>query len=217
MGYLRGYLAGPAGGPLLAAALIGFGLSVTLSPSARAQDGENPSDLAYVQGQLNKILEFERTAAAVPWKNPETGNGGKVRVLKTYFLEPEKPCRDYIRTVEKDGEELLSIRGTGCREEEGRWKLSEDSKPKRTVRRGPAAGESGGTDAAAKDAGAGAAKPTDLKPAAKDAAAKEAAAKEAAAKAVKAKAAAAKPPPPPQIPVRLPTRTEEWEAGGEDG
>ena len=217
MGYLRRYLAGLAGGPLLAAALIGLGLNVSLAPAASAQESENPSDLAYVQGQLNKILEFERTAAVVPWKNPETGNGGNVRLLRTYYLEPEEPCRDYVRTIEKDGKELLSIRGTGCRDKEGKWKLNEDSKPKRTVSRSPSAG-SPDAKAAAKGA---AGKPTDLKPdakaAAKDAAAKEAAAKEAAAKAEKAKAEAAKPPPPPQIPVRLPQRTEEWEAGSEDG
>ena len=152
----------------------------------------------------------------VPWKNPETGNGGNVRLLRTYYLEPEEPCRDYVRTIEKDGKELLSIRGTGCRDKEGKWKLNEDSKPKRTVSRGPSAGSPD-----AKAAAEGGGKPTDLKPdakaAAKDAAAKEAAAKEAAVKAEKAKAEAAKPPPPPQIPVRLPQRTEEWEAGSEDG
>lgn len=217
MGYLRRYLAGPAGGPLLAAALIGLGLTFALAPSGQAQEAEDPSDLAYVQRQLNKILEFERTAKAIPWKNPETKNGGTITIDRTYFFDPKTPCRDYIRTVENKGGEALSIRGTGCREAEGKWKLTEDSKPKRTVRREPSTGKSGSPAPAAKDAAAGAAKPTDLKPdakaAAKEAAAKEAAAKEAAAK----KAAAAKPPPPPQIPVRLPTRTEEWEAGSEDG
>ncbi len=217
MGYLRRYLAGPAGGPLLAAALIGLGLSVALAPSAKAQEAENPSDLAYVQRQLNKILEFERTAEVIPWKNPETGNGGTIKIDRTYFFDPKTPCRDYVRTVDKEGAEALSIRGTGCREAEGKWKLTEDSKPKRTVRREPSTGTSGSPAPAAKDAGTGAAKPTDLKPDAKAAAAKEAAAKAAKAKAAKAKAAAAKPPPPPQIPVRLPTRTEEWEAGSEDG
>lgn len=88
----------------------------------------NEKDRAYLRSQLDMILEYERTAKVVPWENSETGNRGAVRIDRTYFFDPTTPCRDYVWTLEDEGR-LLSFRGTGCRETDGRWKLTEAAAP----------------------------------------------------------------------------------------
>ena len=132
--------------------------------------------------------------------------------MRTYFLDPKTPCRDYTRTIESGAGEPVSVRGTGCREATGGWKLTEDSKPKRTVKRGDkgaktaAATPGAGGSSAKAPAGAGGA-PDGKKP--KPASAKKKAA-------APAKAVAKAPPPPPKISARVPSRPPEWEAANDN-
>ena len=167
---------------------------------APLQAQDEAADRAFLEKQLSKILEFERTGAEVPWSNPKTGNSGKIQLMRTYFLDPKTPCRDYMRTIDAGAGEPTTIRGTGCREATGGWKLTEDSKPKRTVKRG---GKTGKTAAA---------KPGASPKAPASAKAKPAAAKKAPAKPAKAKA----PPPPPKITARMPSEPPEWEAANDN-
>lgn len=109
-----------------------LGLVVTGLAAAPAPLHANEQDRDFVQLQLNNILEFERTAQVIPWKNPDTGNRGVVLIERTYFFDPKTPCRDYMRTFEQDGK-LLGLRGTGCREGAGRWRLTEDEAPSEQV------------------------------------------------------------------------------------
>ena len=196
-----------------------LGLALLLPASLQAQEAAD--DKAYLEKRLSKILEFERTGAEIPWSNPETGNSGNIQLKRTYFLNPNSPCRDYIRSINTGEGEPETVRGTGCREDDGRWKLTEDAKPKRTVERGPAeektaAATPGGAGAPAAKAPAGAEgaspRPEGAKaatPAAKPAAAKKAAA-------APAKAAPKAPPPPPKISARVPSRAPEWEAASDN-
>lgn len=194
-------------------------LALLLPVSPKAQEGAE--DKAYLEGRLSKILEFERTGAEIPWSNPKTGNSGNIQLKRTYFLNPNSPCRDYVRSIDTEGGEPETVRGTGCREADGRWKLTEDAEPKRTVKRGPAEKETaaatpGGGGAPSAKAPAGAdgapARPEGAKAAAT--AAKPAAADKA--PAAPAKAVPKAPPPPPKISARVPAPLPEWEAASDN-
>ncbi len=82
-------------------------------------------DIPYLQARINQVLEREPTGAEIEWHNEATGNTGVIRVLKTYFPSPDAPCRDYERTTRKPGGGESLVRGTGCRDDTGRWGLKE--------------------------------------------------------------------------------------------
>jgi surface antigen len=103
-------------------AVLLFGL-VGLAGAARA--GEDPRDAAVVAAMVKQTLEFERTGTDLPWSNPETGSRGVIRVERTYNLDSDTPCRDYIRTTRRPDGEKSTTRGTGCRMGDGRWFLDE--------------------------------------------------------------------------------------------
>lgn len=112
------------------------------------------ADIPFLQVRINQVLEHEPTGAEVEWHNEATGNSGVIRVLKTYFPEPGKPCRDYERsTRDPEGGETL-VQGTGCRDASGRWNLKEkeDSEAPAAPREGaavPSGGQAGATGGAA--------------------------------------------------------------------
>lgn len=74
---------------------------------------------------VNQALENERTDVEIPWRNVETGSSGTIVVERTFYRDPNTPCRDYRRTIERSGAPTVVIEGTGCRVQPGRWSLDE--------------------------------------------------------------------------------------------
>ena len=103
-------------GMLLGALLPGSG-----ARPARAQIG----DEAYLQTVLDRVLETEQTGVEIPWSNEDTGSRGTITVERTFYLDPNSPCRDYRRTEEQPGGARLVIRGTGCRVGANDWTIDE--------------------------------------------------------------------------------------------
>jgi surface antigen len=109
---------------------------------------DDPRDAAFLAPLLQRVLETTRTDLETSWRNPATGNGGTIVVERTFYREPETPCRTYVRTLEARGTPPQVIKGTGCRDSTGLWVLEEeperlaDSGPRGTspVRPGPAPG-----------------------------------------------------------------------------
>jgi surface antigen len=87
---------------------------------------ENPRDAAFLTPMLQQALESARTGVEVPWRNPATGNGGTIVVERTFYREPETPCRAYVRTLESRGAAPQATRGTGCRSSTGLWVVEEE-------------------------------------------------------------------------------------------
>ncbi|MDJ0942147.1 MAG: RT0821/Lpp0805 family surface protein [Kiloniellales bacterium] len=107
-------------------ALLGPALAVALASPCGAEEAQ---DLEFLQNRLSKILEFEPTGREISWRNPGTGNDGLVMVERTYFLDPKTPCRDFILTLDRGGSAPQILRGTGCRSEDGDWRLGADGEP----------------------------------------------------------------------------------------
>lgn len=82
-------------------------------------------DIPYLQARVGQILETAPTGSEAEWFNEVTGNAGVVRVLKTYYETPDRPCRDYQRTTRRPGQPDAVVDGTGCREPSGHWRLKE--------------------------------------------------------------------------------------------
>jgi hypothetical protein len=82
-------------------------------------------DVGFLSARISDVLEFEPTGSVVRWSNPETGNGGRIIVTRTYYLPGGAPCREYTRTTETASGTPDEETGTGCREEDGRWTLNE--------------------------------------------------------------------------------------------
>ena len=164
-------------------------------------------DAPYLSAKITSLLEYERTGTEVTWQNPETGNSGTIRITKTFYLDPQTPCRDYIRTLERGSGEPRITEGSGCRESDGSWRLSENA-PSPPARAKDRPGEPGSQAKIKAKAAAGEAP--------KQAEASEAASAPQSAARSKAPEAEA-PPRPPKIRLQLPMPSDEWEATDTDG
>ena len=95
-------------------------------PRRRTSRAQTDPDEDYVGPLLNQALETERTGVAVPWSNPATGSSGMIMIERTFYRDPDTPCRDYRRTLEQPGRPTVEIQGTGCRIASGHWSLDEE-------------------------------------------------------------------------------------------
>jgi surface antigen len=96
-----------------------------LAPSL-GQAADDPRDAAFLSPMLQQALETARTSVEVPWRNPATGNHGTIVVERTFYREPETPCRAYVRTLEGPGAAPRATKGTGCRSSTGLWVVEEE-------------------------------------------------------------------------------------------
>jgi surface antigen len=87
---------------------------------------DDPRDAAFLEPILQRALETTRTEVEVPWRNPATGNGGSIVIERTFYREPDMPCRAFVRTLEAAGAAPQVTRGTGCRSSTGLWLIEEE-------------------------------------------------------------------------------------------
>jgi surface antigen len=87
---------------------------------------DDPRDAAFLEPILQRILETTRTEVEAPWRNPATGNGGSIVIERTFYREPDMPCRTFVRTLESAGAAPQVTRGTGCRSSTGLWLIEEE-------------------------------------------------------------------------------------------
>jgi surface antigen len=128
---------GVAGGrrrPLAARVAILAATILCLVPSLGSA-ADDPRDAAYLEPVLQRVLESARTDVEVPWNNPATGNGGSIVIERTFYREPDVPCRAFARTLESAGAAPQVTRGTGCRSSTGLWLIEEE--PESVVGRAP--------------------------------------------------------------------------------
>lgn len=94
--------------------------------SVRAEPVDPSGDLDHIRPLLNQTLETEKSGVEIRWSNPSTEHRGLMRVERTFYRD-DRPCRDYIRTVERSGRSGWIIRGTACREDRGRWEIASEA------------------------------------------------------------------------------------------
>jgi surface antigen len=109
----------PRGMTILAATILG------LVPSL-GWAADDPRDATFLAPVLQRVLETARIDVEVPWNNPATGNRGSIVVERTFYREPETPCRAFVRTPEAAGAAPQVTKGTGCRSSTGLWVIEEE-------------------------------------------------------------------------------------------
>jgi surface antigen len=87
---------------------------------------DDPRDATFLEPILQRVLETTRTEIEVPWSNPATGNGGSIVIERTFYREPDMPCRAFVRTLDAAGAAPQVTRGTGCRSSTGLWLIEEE-------------------------------------------------------------------------------------------
>jgi surface antigen len=87
---------------------------------------DDPRDAAFLEPILQRVLETTRTEVEVPWSNPATGNRGSIVIERTFYREPDMPCRAFVRTLEATGAAPQVTRGRGCRSSTGLWLIEEE-------------------------------------------------------------------------------------------
>ncbi|HMB75700.1 MAG TPA: RT0821/Lpp0805 family surface protein [Kiloniellaceae bacterium] len=103
-------------------------LALSLSFAAQAAGAaEDPRDKAAVTAVLQSVLENEKSGVEVPWSSSITGNAGTIEVLRTYFPTPERPCRDYVRSVVTPAGEKTTFQGSACRTGPENWALEAET------------------------------------------------------------------------------------------
>ena len=103
---------------------LGPALVIAWSVSTWAKD---PNNAAYLERQLNKVLEFEPTGTKILWHNPKTGHSGVIVVERTYFADSRTPCREFSYTVEAKFSRPRAFNGKACRSKLGEWLLDDST------------------------------------------------------------------------------------------
>ncbi len=96
----------------LAGALIGQDIGRSL----------DQADKLAMERNAQYALEHTPTNTSTPWRNPDTGNSGKIIPIETYKSKTGDYCREYQQTVWIGGNEQQAY-GTACRNADGSWKI----------------------------------------------------------------------------------------------
>jgi surface antigen len=126
MASMTGHRNAPAGGGAARRVAILVATILGLAPSF-GWAADDPRDAAFLEPVLQRVLETARTDVEIPWSNPATGNRGNIVVERTFYREPELPCRAFVRTLEAAGAAPQVTRGTGCRSSTGLWLIEEEA------------------------------------------------------------------------------------------
>ena len=78
-------------------------------------------DKLMLEKSSRQALEYSPSGSAVEWKNPDSGNYGRITPVKT-VKESGQYCREYIQEVVIGGEKKKAY-GKACRQPDGDWKI----------------------------------------------------------------------------------------------
>jgi len=101
-----GTVAGGAGGDYATRALMG-------------------SDLAAYERTAQKGLAQASDGQILEWQNPETGNSGIFRTIRSFKMADGRYCRQYRATVSFE-KNVRSGVGMACRQDGGQWQVVSD-------------------------------------------------------------------------------------------
>lgn len=78
-------------------------------------------DKMYANRTTQSVLETGKTGAVSTWKNPDSGNSGTIKPIKTYETDG-RYCREFVQTV-RIGGKVQEAYGTACRQPDGSWQI----------------------------------------------------------------------------------------------
>jgi len=120
-GGLVGSAFGKGSGRIVAAGLGAVAGAVVGNQIGKSLDEK---DRLLMEKSSQQALEYSPSGKSVPWSNPDNGNSGSVRPVKTYRTSEGKYCREYTQDVMIGGESHKAF-GKACREPDGHWRIAE--------------------------------------------------------------------------------------------
>ncbi len=120
LGALVGSQAGKGKGKLVAVAIGTLGGAFAGSQLGKALDD---IDRLKANEAQQSALENNKDGVGSTWKNPNTGNSGRVTPTRTASNEKSgEDCREYEHEIVVDGKKEM-VKGTACRRPDGSWRV----------------------------------------------------------------------------------------------
>jgi surface antigen len=118
-GSLFGAILGEKSGNAFFGATIG-GIVGGLAGNAIGQKLDE-TDKKLLSEATEKALEQTKSGNKIKWNNPDSGNEGYVKPLRTYEVD-NKYCREFLQEAIIGGKKA-KIYGKACRKADGQWEI----------------------------------------------------------------------------------------------
>lgn len=124
-----GTIGGAAGGALLGSQFgsgTGQIVATAIGTLAGALAGQQ---IGQRMGASDRQRAYEAESASVRsnepvvWNNPDTGNRGEIRPVRSYRSDNGQTCREYTHTIHMNGQPETAT-GTACQQPDGTWRLA---------------------------------------------------------------------------------------------
>ena len=79
-------------------------------------------DKMKMQQTSQRALEHSKSGHTSNWRNPDSGNKGKITPYQAYKSNSGQYCREYSQSITVAGKVHQGY-GTACRQEDGSWKI----------------------------------------------------------------------------------------------
>jgi surface antigen len=119
LGALIGSNVGSGKGQLTAVAL---GALVGAWAGSEVGKSLDRADRAFAEKNAQESLEYAKLGQKQAWSNPDSGNSGTFTPTRTYKIENNQDCREFITTIYVSGKEETAT-GRACRNKDGTWKI----------------------------------------------------------------------------------------------
>ena len=84
------------------------------------------SDVALAVETMQLGLETGSDGAVARWSNPDTGNSGAIKPIRTYQTEGGYFCRDFDELLNVEGHVRTYHDNHACRADDGVWRFLDD-------------------------------------------------------------------------------------------
>jgi surface antigen len=98
-----------------------FAVLMVVSGCETLQTSSPAADHLALDSALQDALENNASGESESWQNPDTGDAGSVRPIRTFVSASGLPCREYD-VAAAQGEGSQSYRDVACRDVDGVWK-----------------------------------------------------------------------------------------------
>jgi surface antigen len=123
-----GGLGGAAAGGLLAAAAGGGATGIAAGTILGGLVGGaignrmDAADRREAQRAATQAFDTTPSGQSVAWRNPDSGNSGRITPTRTYQTASGQYCREFQQTVTIGGETQQAF-GRACRQPNGSWQI----------------------------------------------------------------------------------------------
>lgn len=125
-GVVGGFAGAQIGSGMWNTALIAVGAVGGVAGGYQVGRKLEESDMVFYRKITATKLALANDGAVFNWNNPETGNSGIIRPVRTYQVTGGRICKGYRSTVAFSSDAIQSGTGAACLSTDGRWQIVSD-------------------------------------------------------------------------------------------